>query len=407
MVRDEVELAAVDEASFPEVRAAFSAVFANPADNEAGLERSRHTVELDRLVAARHGGEVVGTAGNYTFQMSMPWAAPAPCAGVTMVSVRADHRRQGLLRRMMAHLLQDAVERGEPFAALWASEGPIYGRFGFGPAAPTAEITVERAHARFREPPSVTGVELVDAQTAAKRLPSIYDAVRATRHGTLSRTDAWWRHRTLADPPERREGAGEMRFAVLGDRGFAIHRLKPSWSSVGPEGTVEVQELVGLDAQAIAALWRFVIETDLSVRTTADAQPVDDPLSMLLDDPLRAPTAPGWPLQVRLVDVARALSARGYRTDGVVTFELHDASLPANAGRWRLEVVDGHGRCEPSSQPAQVELDAETLATVSLGGVRVSTLAAAGRIVVHDASAIPTLERLLATDVAPWHGGMF
>ena len=42
------------------------------------------------------------------------------------------HRRQGLLRRMMDALVDDAVADDEPVAMLTASEGSIYERFGFG-----------------------------------------------------------------------------------------------------------------------------------------------------------------------------------------------------------------------------------------------------------------------------------
>jgi predicted acetyltransferase len=177
---------------------------------------------------------------------------------------------------MMAQLLDDAVRRGEPFAALWASESPIYGRFGFGPAVPTAHFAVERIHARFRVPGPVEEVQLVGADEAAARFPAIYDDARRRRPVQFGRAEGWWR-RQLDDPPGEREGAGEKRFAVLGDRGYAIHRLRPKWDEGVPQGTVEVHDLVANDPAAAAALWRFVIDTDLSARTTAGRRPVDDP----------------------------------------------------------------------------------------------------------------------------------
>jgi predicted acetyltransferase len=67
----------------------------------------------------------------------------------------------------------------------------------------------------------------------------------------------------------------------------------------------------------------------------------------------------------------------------------------------------GVASCEPSAGAPDLELDAEALATVALGGVRVSALAGAGRIVVHEADAVPRADRMLATDLAPWHGFMF
>ena len=42
---------------------------------------------------------------------------------------------------MMTHQLEQVAERGEPLAALWASESLIYGRFGYGPATNRAVLT--------------------------------------------------------------------------------------------------------------------------------------------------------------------------------------------------------------------------------------------------------------------------
>jgi predicted acetyltransferase len=306
----------------------------------------------------------------------------------------------------MTELLDAAGARGEPFAALWASEQAIYGRFGFGPAVPITRLELDRVHARFRIAGPVGDVELVDADEAAARFPSIYEAERRRRPVLFGRSAAWWQ-RELGDPADRRDGAGEKRYAVLGDRGYAIHRLRPAWRDGVPDGRVEVQELVAADPEATAALWGFVVDTDLSARTLAGRRPPDDPLLAMLEDPLRARPPADGPLYVRLVDAPAALVARRYLVDGALTIELHDRVRPANQGRWRLVVEDGVATCERTTAAPELELDAEAMATVSLGGVRVSTLAAAGRLTVHDAAAVGRADRLLATEVAPWHGFMF
>jgi hypothetical protein len=49
---------------------------------------------------------------------------------------------------------------------------------------------------------------------------------------------------------------------------------------------------------------------------------------------------------LRLIDVPAAVEARGFpaSVEVSVQFELADDVLPANAGRWRLEVSDGCGK---------------------------------------------------------------
>jgi predicted acetyltransferase len=64
-----------------------------------------------------------------------------PTGGITFVTVLPSHRRRGLMSGMMRLMIDDCHRRGEPLAALWAAEGAIYQRFGFGMA--TASVNLE------------------------------------------------------------------------------------------------------------------------------------------------------------------------------------------------------------------------------------------------------------------------
>src|SRR6266581_356853 len=44
----------------------------------------------------------------------------------------------------------DVRDRGEPIAALWASEDTIYGRYGYGPAARCVDVRLPRVSAQLR-----------------------------------------------------------------------------------------------------------------------------------------------------------------------------------------------------------------------------------------------------------------
>lgn len=375
------------------------------------VERFRIVAEPDRFLAAVGAdGTIVGTAGAYTFDVSLPGGGTAPCAGVTVVSVRADHRRQGLLTRMMQAVLEDASRRGEPFAALWASESGIYGRFGFGPAIPTVRIEVPRDRSRFRAEVRAdpAAVRIVDAAGALEQLPPVYEQLRRQRPGMLSRPEPWWRRWLGADPKEHRDGAGPRVHALLDGRGYAVYRLKPNWDeSVTPDGTVVVEELVGLDPPAQATLWRFVIDTDLSVRTRAYGRPADEVLPLLVAEPAYVRHSAGEPVYVRLLDLPVALTARSYAADGRVVLGVRDAFRPDNSGSWCLEVAGGEARCTATDEAPEIVLDTRDLATVVFGGERTTRLAAAGVVELHRPEAAAMLDRLLATELAPWHTGMF
>src|SRR5206468_3009055 len=93
------------------------------------LAVSTQITEFERTLAFFDGAEIVATAGIFSYQMTLP-GGTLPCGGVARISVQSTHRRRGLLTAMMRRQLDDMHERGEPLAALYASEAPIYGRFG-------------------------------------------------------------------------------------------------------------------------------------------------------------------------------------------------------------------------------------------------------------------------------------
>jgi predicted acetyltransferase len=222
----------------------------------------------------------------------------------------------------------------------------------------------------------------------------------------LAFPDTWW-ERLLDDEPSDRGGAGELRVAILGDRGFATHRLKSDWDQGVPVGEVQVRDLVATDPEAAAALWGFVLDTDLAGKVVADRRPVDDPLPLLLRDENRVLRQVGWPLYLALVDLPAALSARAYATDETLTLRVHDAFTPGNDGTWRLAARDRAAEVEAVDGPADLELPADVLGALFLGGQRATAYRDAARLVEHTPGAAARFDRMVATEVAAWHGVMF
>jgi predicted acetyltransferase len=384
----------------------FRAVFGGVPD-EQDIARARRRLEPDRsFVAVDDHGEVVATAGAHSFHMALPGGSEVGAAGVTLVAVRADHRRRGVLTALMRRLLDQARDRGEAVAALWASEMPIYGRFGFGPAVPSVEFTIDRAHAALAVHGPVDEVELVDARAARAAFPAIRDEVLRVRAGMLRRPAAFWD--VLVDPGSSpASDAGPLQLALLPGRGYAIYRLESDWTAGVPTGTVRVQELHATDPAASAALWRFVTDVDLASTTVAGRRPVDDPLLAMLVDQGRTRVAIDWGLQVRVLDLVQVLTARHYGVDDALHLEVHDGWYPDQSGRWELAVVGGQASCVRTERPADLELDLRALSTVCLGGARTTQLVAGGRVEERVPGAASRLDRLMATPLAPWHEFMF
>lgn len=367
--------------------------------------------ETERSLAAWDGDECVGTAGAFTFQVSVPGGAMVPAAGVTMVSVAATHRRRGILTSMMRRQLDDTRALGEPLAILTASEPAIYGRFGYGTATHQMSVEIDSSRVRIAVPPGAEDVRLrfVTVEEGAAACERVYVRTIGARPGMLARTPGW-EGLPLLDPPGEREGASPMQ-CVLAERdgevvGYVRFHNKPQWSPAGPEGAVSVRQVDALDPAAYAALWRFLCEIDLTSVVRARNRPVDDPVLHLVSDIRRCNVRLRDSLHVRLVDVGAALEARTYAALVDVVLDVEDAFCPWNSGRWRLSGDLKGASCEPTRDAADLALSVRELGAVYLGGVSLSSLAGAGRVRERREGALAEASVAFGADAVPWlpHG---
>ncbi len=351
------------------------------SDQEVARYRSEIR-ELDRTQAAFANGKLVGTSGLLTLELTIPGKGPIPMGGVTSVGVLATHRRRGLLRRMMKAMLDDCHERGELVAGLGASEGSIYGRYGFGPATFQVRWELDRAAARTARAAEDSGrLDFVDAATARQAWPTLHDRVRQTRIGMVSTYPGHWEGRAA-------NGDGAKRFILhyaadgMVD-GAAVYRLP--WSpDPASAGTVQVDWLEASDPAAYTSLWLLLADLDLTKRLVAAKRPPDEPLRWRLPDTraLRV-TRTSDDLWVRLVDVPGALAARSYQVPGSLVIEVSDQLCPWNEGRWLLEGGPAGSTCGPAPAGIVTDLaidDVATLGSLYLGGVAPGPLARAGLI---------------------------
>jgi predicted acetyltransferase len=374
-----------------------------PTDEE--LAAGREITEFDRTLAFFDGPEMVATAGIFSYEMTVQGGRLA-CAGVTRVSVISTHRRRGLLTAMMRRQLDDMHERGEPLAALYASEAPIYGRFGYGLATYQAELEIARWRAAFPTKPTGAGrLLMIDVPTAVGAFTRVWEAARVTQPGMLSLDERWIRLQ-LNDLESSRNGASPQ-YRVLYETngepsGFAIYRIKMDWDAEGPKGELRVEMLISATAEAYAGLWRHLLDVDLMARVTAQMRPVDEPLRFLLADSRQPKTRIEDGIWLRLVDVRAALAGRRYAIEGRLNLQVRDAFCPWNDGQFELTGGPQGAECRPTSATADVSLDASDLGALYLGGNRFSTLARAGRVDERRPGSIARADLMFATDPAPW-----
>lgn len=383
-----------------ELRSAMQIAFTDGFTDE-DWERERITLPARRALAAFDDGRAVALAGAYEFELTIP-GGQLPCSGVTWVGVQPTHRRQGILRRLMTQQLADAREWGEPIAALWASEAAIYGRFGYGLAAPSAALKADSGRFELRDDPGRQGNwRLVDAETAYGLVRPVHEHVRQLRPGMRTRDEHWWRNHRLADPEAWRRGASEKFYAVLeldgAVAGYAIYRVKDEWEAGFAKGVVRVMEAFGTSPAAEREVWRYLFGIDLT--TTVHADPFDpaSPLFLMVRDARALHMVVHDGLWLRLVDVDAALRARSYRDGEPVVVGVRDGLCPWNEGAYRLGLDAGRTDAAP-----ELELDVADLGAVYLGAFDFAHLARADRVRELTPGALERASDLVRTSLPPF-----
>ncbi|MEU0134679.1 GNAT family N-acetyltransferase [Streptomyces sp. NPDC006296] len=377
-------------------------------------DRAMYTglAEPRRALGHWDGAECVGTAGAYSLRLTVPGGAAVPAAGVTMVSVAPTHRRQGLLTAMMRRQLDDVRSWGEPLAVLMASEPAIYGRFGYGAATAETRLRIDSSRVGLALPSGTDGVRVrrSSPREALDACEEVYARVAPGRPGTLVRQPGW--ERVPVNDPESARGGGSPLQCVLAERdgevtGYVTFHVRPGWDGAVPVGTVAVRDLAALDPASYAALWRFVFGIDLTSVVECGNRPVDDALLRLVSDVRRCDVRVRDGLYVRLVELGGALGARSYRAPVDVVLEVEDSFCPWNAGRWRLTAdAEGAAFCRRTDEEPGLALSVKELGAAYLGGVSLTSLAAAGAVRELRDGALAEASLAFSSDAQPWcpHG---
>ncbi|MFC8047662.1 GNAT family N-acetyltransferase [Nocardia sp. NPDC057353] len=373
-----------EQADLPAIRLLIETAFGTRFD-PAEPEHIWTLFPLDRALVAEVDGRIVAHSQTGPMTITVP-GGQLPAIGISGVAVAAPHRRRGLLRALYTEQHREIAASGIPLAALTASEGGIYGRFGYGPAAQESRIRLDRRFAHFLpttpDPGGVDQVAVADAEPDIRR---IYDAWHRTTPGAQQRPAAAWAL-TFADAPRLRNGGGDL-FAFLHPDGYALYRHHGDRS-------IEVKELRTLTPEAHAALWRALCGRDLSHDIEASVA-ADDPLPYLLTDPRQVRTIGRYDtLWLRLADVPAALAARRYHADLETVVAVDDPFLDAG-GTFALRIRGGVAECAPTTAEPELSMGLDVLGAIYLGAHPALAFAAAGRLRGAPA-AVRALERAFA-----------
>ncbi|MEV0031728.1 GNAT family N-acetyltransferase [Nocardia sp. NPDC050793] len=360
--------------------------------DEAWLERSARLFPPRDVIVAVDGDRVVGHVRSREMILTVPGERTVSACGIAGVGVAPTHRRRGILRAMYTEQHRRTEAQGLPLSIFTASEGGIYGRFGYGPAVRLNAVEIDRRFAEFLpSTPDPGGVELVMLADVTEKVREIYDRWRRPTPGAQVRPDASWGN--LFADPERFRGGGSDLFTMLHPDGYALYR----YYREGGEMVVDVVEMRTATTDAHAALWRALFGLDLVTRIKAELSD-NDPLPYLLRNPRLVRTTARYDnLWLRVMNVPGALTAREYQADLDIVLGVTDP-FRAAGGTFALTVRDGHAECAPTDRAADIELGIDVLGSMYLGAYPARAFAAANRLQVKDSGKLRTLEEAFGAD---------
>lgn len=335
----------------------------------------------------------VATFATMTHDVNVSGRRLLPSCYILDVSVRTTDRRQGLMREMMVDALQQAHEEGLPLASLTASEATLYGRFGFGIASRVLRVELDTKRFALHQTPTAR-VEMVDPLAIVDIVSMLHDRhLRSARgaHQPIAMRRDWlsgeWDGQAMAPATDRRAAVA---FDEHSEPVGAV-----TW--VVEDGSARVLDLVGEELP----LWNLLGHLGLVDKVVFRLLQPTSVLRHALVDP-RALDVTGETdlIWLRILDVAKALEARGWDADGEVTLRVSDP-MGFTDGCWRVVVEDGRAEVSPSDpEQAQVSLSVRELGEMYLGLTSPVALAGAGRVQGHP-DQVRALARLFAVDAPP------
>jgi predicted acetyltransferase len=375
---------------------AFGFVFTEEMRNER-----RPLMDLSRFRLAFDRTDIVGVAGSFALDVTMPGGTCVPAGGLTWVGVAATHRRQGVLTELITACHDDMVERGEPVALLHASESGIYERFGYGVANVERDIEIDVRRTALREEFRVApgSVRYVDGDAAHKHIVEVWERFRRCRSGELSRSAAW--HEFLRRDREKEDEGWSAAMHLAHKDGFASYRIKSYWDGGFPNNSMDVVDFAAITDEAHVALWQVLLSVDLVSTIERRFFPTDDPLPYLLTNPrVVRTTFLSDGVWAKPLDVSTLFGSRTYGTSDRFIVEV-------DGKRWSFEGSPEGGEVKAVRSKPDLVMQTSALGALVFGGIRPSALAAGRRLTARNDDVLRRADRFFLGDRDPVSTTMF
>jgi len=375
------------------------------------LERDQRTLTgayaTSRPARAWDTARPVATYATFVEPLNVGGGRSVDAHLIASVTVRPNHRRQGLMRELMTSDLRRARDEGRAVAVLSSMEATIYGRFGFGAATFSRRVEVDTSD-KFSLGLSPAGsVEVADPAVLLELAPDLFGRFHANTLGSLQRPGSYPAKIAGIWAEDRPEPDTRARAALHYDPtgsidGYVSYKVL-EWEC--EPRTIQILDIVWTGHSAYFGLWDYLASIDLVTRVKFGNAAVTDPLPWAMAD-RRGFKIIGEDdgLWLRVLDPVVALEARSYEAEGEVRIGVSDP-LGFADGVYGLSVR--HGKATVTADTSKdatcdVSMDVSALGSLYLGGVRVDTLARTGQVTSKFRDALDILDALLAHREQPY-----
>jgi predicted acetyltransferase len=355
---------------------------------------------LENFRFIRQGNQILG--GLAIYWMGQWFGGQSiPMAGLAAVGIAPENRGSGVAAELLTQTLQQFYADGVPLSALYASTSALYRKVGYEQAGNSCIFSVPTRSIKLSQPlPSnrslpVQRVELTDL----KIFHDLYRQQAKANNGNLDRNSVIWER--IVKPPEDEVVHAYLIGLDSQPEGYVIFH-----QTQGERGyNLRVLDWVTLTPTAARRLWTFFADHRSLAEEVRWKDAVVNPfVSLLAEQSYRIKHLERW--LVRIVNVAKALSLRGYPAgvEAELHLEVQDNLLPENNGKFVLTVSQGRGEVTKGGR-GELQLDIRGLTPLFTSLLTPQQLQVIGEVTATD-NALASASQIFAGS-EPWMSDHF
>lgn len=311
----------------------------------------------EELRVVRRDGKVAG--GLRLIDMGQWFGGRSvPMTGISSVGIDPMDRASGLASTLMRSVIEELHTKGTALSALYPATQPVYRRVGYELAGSWLNFSLLANTIDVRD----RDLEVQLSDPVDRPLLERLYAERARRSsGLLDRPDGMWKN--FLERPK----TDVHSYIVSGASGPEGYVVFTQSRQKGWRYDLNLRDLVALTPAAARRLLTFFADhRSFANELKWAGGPADPFVFHLREQDWKIEWAMNWML--RIVDVQRALTERGYPSglEAELHLEVRDNVLPANDGRFVLEVAGGKGTVRSGGE-GTIRIDVRGLAPLYSG----------------------------------------